>query len=78
MYKICFILVLVACFAVISEAQLTFTSSWGGGKRSGNMGPLANAGCRNEEAVFAIYRMIQVRIMVIYLPIWLSISHTPM
>ncbi|OWR54335.1 adipokinetic hormone 1 precursor [Danaus plexippus plexippus] len=37
----------------MTEAQLTFTSSWGG-KRSA--GPVI---CRSEEAISTIYKMIQ-------------------
>ncbi|KAI8437341.1 hypothetical protein MSG28_011683 [Choristoneura fumiferana] len=54
MYKLCLLLLLVACACVITEAQLTFTSSWGTGKRSAAPMP-----CRSDEAIAAIYRMIQ-------------------
>nr|QMS54688.1 adipokinetic hormone [Grapholita molesta] len=54
MYKFCLLLVLVACACVLTEAQLTFTSSWGGGKRSAGPNP-----CRSDESVGQIYRMIQ-------------------
>ncbi|CAG9130903.1 hypothetical protein JYU34_005421 [Plutella xylostella] len=61
MHKISFLFVLLACLVIVSEAQLTFTSSWGGGKRSGtgsNTTPFN--GCRNNEnAMAAIYRLIQ-------------------
>ncbi|KAJ8715252.1 hypothetical protein PYW08_005233 [Mythimna loreyi] len=55
MNKIFFVLFFVACFSLFAEAQLTFTSSWGGGKRSG----VAPISCKNEEAVATIFKLIQ-------------------
>lgn len=57
MYKYLVLFVLVACICVATEAQLTFTSSWGG-KRSGSIA--GSVSCRNDEAIAAIYKMIQV------------------
>ncbi|CAB3233079.1 unnamed protein product [Arctia plantaginis] len=54
MYKIGILLLLVACLCIFTDAQLTFTSSWGG-KRS----PMAAISCRNDEAIAAIYKSIQ-------------------
>nr|WLY76811.1 adipokinetic hormones [Galleria mellonella] len=48
------VVVLVACLW-IAEAQLTFTSSWGG-KRSAITGSIS---CRNDESMAAIYKLIQ-------------------
>ncbi|XP_026731718.1 adipokinetic prohormone type 1-like [Trichoplusia ni] len=53
MYKILSLLVLVAALCVITEAQLTFTSSWGGKRAGGTMS------CKNEEAVANIFKLIQ-------------------
>ncbi|CAG5056885.1 unnamed protein product [Parnassius apollo] len=54
MFKIYLFCFLVASVCLITEAQLTFTSSWGG-KRS-MMGAMP---CRNDEAISNIYKMIQ-------------------
>ncbi|KAI5640176.1 adipokinetic hormone domain-containing protein [Phthorimaea operculella] len=54
MYKL-LALFLVVC-VVLSEAQLTFTSSWGG-KRSGSI--VGTLNCRNEETIATIYKLIQ-------------------
>ena len=54
MFRVLIFVFLVACL-VGTQAQLTFTSSWGG-KRS--VGPIS---CRHEEAVAHIYKMIQVK-----------------
>ncbi|RVE52577.1 hypothetical protein evm_002696 [Chilo suppressalis] len=55
MYKLLVLLVVVACVCAAVEAQLTFTSSWGG-KRAAIAGTVS---CRNDEAIAAIYKMIQ-------------------
>ncbi|CAH0694978.1 unnamed protein product [Spodoptera exigua] len=54
MNKIFFLIVFMACVCLYAEAQLTFTSSWGG-KRSG----VAPMSCKNEEAVATIFKLIQ-------------------
>ncbi|VVC88225.1 unnamed protein product [Leptidea sinapis] len=54
MYKAWFCVLLLACLCIMTQAQLTFTSSWGG-KRSASMS------CRNEIAVENILRLIQAR-----------------
>ncbi|XP_028164252.1 adipokinetic prohormone type 1-like [Ostrinia furnacalis] len=55
MYKFLAVFVLIACMCLVAEAQLTFTSSWGG-KRAAIAGTVS---CRNDEAIAAIYKMIQ-------------------
>ncbi|XP_075984813.1 adipokinetic prohormone type 1-like [Anticarsia gemmatalis] len=55
MHKLSFLIVLIACLCMFAEGQLTFTSSWGGGKRSG----MAAMACRNDESIAAIYKLIQ-------------------
>ncbi|KAJ0172047.1 hypothetical protein K1T71_012020 [Dendrolimus kikuchii] len=55
MYKVALFFLLVACFCIFTEAQLTFTSSWGG-KRGAIAGTV---NCRSEESVAAIYKLIQ-------------------
>lgn len=57
MYKIALLFLLVACFCVFTEAQLTFTSSWGG-KRAAIAGTV---NCRSEESISGIYKLIQVK-----------------
>ncbi|PZC77450.1 hypothetical protein B5X24_HaOG203400 [Helicoverpa armigera] len=49
-----FVLVL-ACLCLFAEAQLTFTSSWGG-KRGA---VAATMSCRSDETINAIYKLIQ-------------------
>ena len=57
MNYLCVVVLIVACLCVIADAQLTFTSSWGGGKRGA---VAATMSCRSEETVAAIYKLIQV------------------
>lgn len=65
MSRIALLLVLIA-FVVTIEAQLTFTSNWGTGKRSAPMGINENQGrggpdcTKNFDAVVNILKMIQV------------------
>nr|C0HL91.1 RecName: Full=Adipokinetic prohormone type 1; Contains: RecName: Full=Adipokinetic hormone 1; Short=AKH-1; Flags: Precursor [Agrotis ipsilon] len=54
-YVSIFVLI-VACLCVLADAQLTFTSSWGGGKRGA---VAATMSCRSEETIAAIYKLIQ-------------------
>ncbi|KAG6454724.1 hypothetical protein O3G_MSEX008844 [Manduca sexta] len=53
MYKLTVFLMFIA-FVIIAEAQLTFTSSWGGKRAMTN-----SISCRNDEAIAAIYKAIQ-------------------
>ncbi|KPI97662.1 Adipokinetic prohormone [Papilio machaon] len=57
MYKFLVIFFLAACICLLAEAQLTFTSSWGGKRSMGTM--MATMPCRNDEAISNIYKMIQ-------------------
>ncbi|CAG9793207.1 unnamed protein product [Diatraea saccharalis] len=57
MYKLLALFVVIAC-VIAAEAQLTFTSSWGG-KRAAIAGTVS---CRNDDAIAAIYKMIQTNV----------------
>ncbi|NP_001104825.1 adipokinetic hormone 1 precursor [Bombyx mori] len=54
MYKFTILFLVLACF-IMAEAQLTFTSSWGG-KRAAIAGTVS---CRNDESLASIYKLIQ-------------------
>ncbi|CAH1636212.1 unnamed protein product [Spodoptera littoralis] len=55
MNKISLFVLFLACLCLVTEAQLTFTSSWGG-KRGA---VTATMSCRSDETIAAIYKLIQ-------------------
>ncbi|KAJ8709410.1 hypothetical protein PYW07_009236 [Mythimna separata] len=55
MHHLRLLVLIVACLCVFADAQLTFTSSWGG-KRGA---VAATMSCRSEETIAAIYKLIQ-------------------
>ncbi|CAH2986049.1 unnamed protein product [Chilo suppressalis] len=50
--------VLLAILVVVSDAQLTFSTGWGNGKRSVNT-DFGNDPCTSEESLYVIYKLIQ-------------------
>ncbi|KAG6451319.1 hypothetical protein O3G_MSEX007084 [Manduca sexta] len=48
----------MAAICLITEAQLTFSSGWGQGKRSVN-NDMGSDACSTDEAVYAIYKLIE-------------------
>ncbi|CAH0596508.1 unnamed protein product [Chrysodeixis includens] len=49
---------LVAAVAVLVEGQLTFSSGWGQGKRSGLDSELQNDDCNPEDAIYQIVKLV--------------------
>ncbi|KAL0818721.1 hypothetical protein ABMA28_008053 [Loxostege sticticalis] len=48
--------VLLAVVLMVAEAQLTFSTGWGQGKRSGNV---EVEPCSPEEGLYVLYKLIQ-------------------
>lgn len=58
MYRVFQAFLIMAVFAVVIQAQLTFSTDWGNGKRS--IRSQLDDRCATEESVLAIYNLIQV------------------
>nr|WMS58905.1 AKH2 [Galleria mellonella] len=57
MSRVIMFLLLAAVVLVVAEAQLTFSTGWGNGKRSINQEP--DDACATEETIYVIYKLIQ-------------------
>ncbi|XP_028164238.1 adipokinetic prohormone type 2-like [Ostrinia furnacalis] len=58
MGRIVVFLAFLAVVLVVSDAQLTFSTGWGQGKRSGP-GSVEPEPCSPEEGLYMLYKLIQ-------------------